>query len=108
MDPDFHRRDLADGIETGAFFEYELGVQVLPDDGSDSFEGIDLLDPTKLVPEELAPVQLIGKMTLNRNPTNFSRRPNRWRSTPGTWCGASRLRMIPSCRHASSPTSTPS
>jgi catalase len=71
VDPDFHRRDLADSIEAGAFFEYELGVQVLPDDGSDSFEGIDLLDPTKLVPEELAPVQLIGKMTLNRNPTNF-------------------------------------
>ena len=70
-DPDFHRRDMADGIEAGAFFEYELGVQVMPDDGSDSFEGIDLLDPTKLVPEELAPVQLIGKMTLNRNPTNY-------------------------------------
>jgi catalase len=70
-DPDFHRRDMADGIEAGAFFEYELGIQVMPDDGTDSFEGIDLLDPTKLVPEELAPVQLIGKMTLNRNPTNY-------------------------------------
>ncbi|MDT5178551.1 MAG: catalase [Mycobacterium sp.] len=70
-DPDFHRRDMADGIEAGAFLEYELGVQVMPDDGTDSFEGIDLLDPTKLVPEELAPVQLIGKMTLNRNPTNY-------------------------------------
>jgi catalase len=71
MDPDFHRRDMADGIEAGAFLEYELGVQVMPDDGTDSFEGIDLLDPTKLVPEELAPVQLIGKLTLNRNPTNY-------------------------------------
>ena len=70
-DPDFHRRDMADGIEAGAFLEYELGIQVMPDDGTDSFEGIDLLDPTKLVPEELAPVQLIGKMTLNRNPTNY-------------------------------------
>jgi catalase len=70
-DPDFHRRDMADGIEAGAFFEYELGIQVMPDDGTDSFEGIDLLDPTKLVPEELARVQLIGKMTLNRNPTNY-------------------------------------
>jgi catalase len=70
-DPDFHRRDMADGIEAGAFLEYELGIQVMPDDGSDSFEGIDLLDPTKLVPEELAPVQLLGKMTLNRNPTNY-------------------------------------
>jgi catalase len=71
VDPDFHRRDLSDGIEAGAFFEYELGVQVMPDDGTDSFEGIDLLDPTKLVPEELVPVQLIGKMTLNQNPTNY-------------------------------------
>jgi catalase len=70
-DPDFHRRDMADGIEAGAFLEYELGIQVMPDDGTDSFEGIDLLDPTKLVPEELAPVQLIGMMTLNRNPTNY-------------------------------------
>jgi catalase len=70
-DPDFHRRDMADGIEAGAFLEYELGIQVMPDDGTDSFEGIDLLDPTKLVPEELAPVQLIGKLTLNRNPTNY-------------------------------------
>jgi catalase len=62
---------MADGIEAGAFLEYELGIQVMPDDGSDSFEGIDLLDPTKLVPEELAPVQLIGKLTLNRNPANY-------------------------------------
>ena len=70
-DPDFHRRDMADGIEAGAYFEYELGIQVMPDDGTESFEGIDLLDPTKLVPEELAPVALIGKMTPNRNPTNY-------------------------------------
>ncbi len=71
VDPDFHRRDMADGIDAGAFLEYELGVQVLPDDGSETFEGIDLLDPTKIVPEELAPVQLLGKLTLNRNPTNY-------------------------------------
>src|ERR1700761_3345803 len=71
VDPDFHRRDMADGIEAGAFLEYELGIQVMPDDGTDSFEGIDLLDPTKLVPEELVPVQLVGKLTLNRNPDNY-------------------------------------
>ncbi|MGK2869358.1 MAG: catalase [Mycobacterium sp.] len=70
-DPDFHRRDMADGIEAGAFLEYELGIQIMADDGTDSFEGIDLLDPTKLVPEELVPVQVIGKLTLNRNPTNY-------------------------------------
>ena len=71
VDPDFHRRDMADAIEVGAFFEYELGIQVMPDDGSDSFEGIDLLDPTKVLPEELVPVQLVGKLTLNRNPDNY-------------------------------------
>jgi catalase len=70
-DPDYHRRDMADGIEAGAFLEYEFGIQVMPDDGTDSFQGIDLLDPTKIVPEELAPVQRIGKLTLNRNPTNY-------------------------------------
>jgi catalase len=71
VDPDFHRRDLADGIDAGAPLEFELGIQVMPDDGTDTFEGIDLLDPTKIVPEELAPVQLIGRLTLDRNPTNF-------------------------------------
>jgi len=71
IDPDFHRRDLWDAIEAGAFPEWDLGVQVLPDTEDQTFEGIDLLDPTKLIPEELAPVEIIGRMTLNRNPTNF-------------------------------------
>jgi catalase len=71
FDPDFHRRDMSDGIDSGAFLEYELGMQVMPDDGTETFGGIDLLDPTKMVPEELVPVQLVGKMTLNRNPTNY-------------------------------------
>ncbi len=70
-DPDFHRRDMADGIEAGAYLEYELGIQVMPDDGTDSYQGIDLLDPTKIVPEEMVPVQLVGKLTLNRNTTNY-------------------------------------
>ncbi|MDQ0000869.1 catalase, partial [Pseudarthrobacter sulfonivorans] len=69
--PDFHRRDLADAIEAGAYPEWELGVQTFPDTDDQMFEGIDLLDPTKFVPEELAPVQPIGVMTLNANPTNF-------------------------------------
>ncbi len=71
FDPDFHRRDLADSIEAGAFPQYELGVQVMPDTEDQTFEGIDLLDPTKIVPEELAPVQPIGKLTLTGNTTNF-------------------------------------
>ncbi|MEU6331863.1 catalase [Streptomyces sp. NPDC047049] len=71
MDPDFHRRDLADAIEAGAFPQWELAVQTFPDTPEQAFEGIDLLDPTNIVPEEMAPVQPIGLLTLNANPTNF-------------------------------------
>ncbi len=69
-DPDFHRRDLWEAIESGAFPEWELGVQIVPEEDEFKFD-FDLLDPTKLIPEELVPVQRIGKMTLNRNPDNF-------------------------------------
>ncbi|MFD7076993.1 catalase [Nocardioides sp. NPDC059952] len=71
FDPDFHRRDLADAIEAGAYPEWELGIQVFPDTPEQTYEGIDLLDPTKLVPEEIAPVQRIGRLVLDRNPTNY-------------------------------------
>ncbi|MGB2571234.1 catalase [Micromonospora citrea] len=71
IDPDFHRRDLYDAIEAGAYPEWELGIQVFPDTPEETFAGIDLLDPTKIVPEELAPVQPVGKLVLNRTPTNF-------------------------------------
>ncbi|MFI1990655.1 catalase [Actinoplanes sp. NPDC020271] len=71
VDPDFHRRDLYDSIEAGAYPEWELGLQVFPDTPEETFAGIDLLDPTKIVPEELAPVQPVGKLVLNRTPTNF-------------------------------------
>ncbi|WP_022880604.1 catalase [Gryllotalpicola ginsengisoli] len=70
-DPDFHRRDLADAIEAGAYPQWDFGIQVFPDTEDQMFAGIDLLDPTKIVPEELAPVQLIGTMTLDRNPSNY-------------------------------------
>ncbi|WP_256211641.1 catalase HPII [Paraburkholderia hospita] len=69
-DPDFHRRDLWEAIERGDYPEFELGVQIIEEKDQDSF-GFDLLDPTKLVPEEIVPVKIIGKMTLNRNPDNF-------------------------------------
>lgn len=69
-DPDYHRRDLWDAIESGAFPEWELGVQIVPEADEFKFD-FDLLDPTKIIPEELVPVQRIGKMTLNRNPDNF-------------------------------------
>ncbi|WP_251150440.1 catalase [Cellulosimicrobium sp. Marseille-Q4280] len=70
-DPDFHRRDLADAIDAGAFPQWELGLQVMPDTPEETFEGIDLLDPTKIVPEELCPVQRVGVLTLTANPTNY-------------------------------------
>jgi catalase len=69
-DPDFHRRDLWDAIESGNFPEWELGLQIVPEEDEFKFE-FDLLDPTKIIPEELVPVTRIGKMTLNRNPENF-------------------------------------
>lgn len=69
-DPDFHRRDLWDSIDAGLYPEYELGVQLVPE--TDALKlGFDLLDATKLIPEELVPVRRIGKMVLNRNPDNF-------------------------------------
>jgi catalase len=71
IDPDFHRRDLWDAIESGAGAQYDFGVQLFEDNDDQSFEGIDLLDPTKIVPEELAPVRIIGRLTLDRNPANF-------------------------------------
>lgn len=67
---DFHRQDLWDAIESGAFPEWELGVQIISEADEHKFE-FDLLDPTKLIPEEIVPVKRIGKMTLNRNPDNF-------------------------------------
>jgi catalase len=69
-DSDFHRRDLWNAIESGNFPEWELGVQIVPEQDEHKYS-FDLLDPTKLIPEELVPVQRIGKLTLNRNPDNF-------------------------------------
>src|SRR5688572_13635889 len=69
-DPDFHRRDLWEAIESGNFPEWNFGVQVIEEKDEHAFD-FDLLDPTKIIPEEIVPVQIIGKMTLNRNPDNF-------------------------------------
>jgi catalase len=69
-DPDFHRRDLWDAIEAGIYPEWELGLQVFSEEQAAHF-GFDVLDATKLVPEELVPVIAVGKMVLNRNPDNF-------------------------------------
>lgn len=68
-DPDFHRRDLWKSIENGDYPEYELGVQIVEEKDEFSFD-FDILDPTKIWPEEDIPVKIIGKMTLNRNVDN--------------------------------------
>jgi catalase len=69
-DPDFHRRDLWEAIAQGNFPEWELGAQLIDDAKAKSL-GFDLLDATKLVPEEMVPVTPVGKLVLNRNPENF-------------------------------------
>ncbi len=69
-DPDFHRRDLWEAIDSGNFPEWQVGVQLIPEADEHKFD-FDLLDPTKLVPEELVPVTPIGRLVLDRNPDNF-------------------------------------
>jgi catalase len=69
-DSDFHRRDLWDAIDSGHFPEWELGIQIVAQEDEHKFD-FDLLDPTKLIPEDMVPVKIIGKMTLNKNPENF-------------------------------------
>lgn len=69
-DPDFNRRDLWEAIERGDFPEWELGLQIVEPADEHKFD-FDLLDATKIIPEELVPVRKVGKLTLNRNPDNF-------------------------------------
>lgn len=69
-DPDFHRRDLYEAIENGVYPEWELGVQIVEEEDEMNFD-FDLLDPTKIIPEELVPVTPIGRFVLNRNVDNF-------------------------------------
>jgi catalase len=69
-DPDFHRRDLWEAIESGSFPEWELGLQIVEEKDEHKF-AFDLLDPTKIIPEEEVPVQRVGRLVLDRNPDNF-------------------------------------
>ena len=69
-DPDFNRRDLWDAIESGDYPEWDLGVQLVPEEREHDFD-FDLLDATKLIPEEEVPLRIVGRMVLNRNPDNF-------------------------------------
>jgi len=69
-DPDFHRRDLWEAIEAGDYPDYELGLQIFTEEQAEGFS-FDVLDATKIVPEELVPVRPVGRMVLDRNPDNF-------------------------------------
>ena len=69
-DSDFHRRDLWNAIASGDFPEFELGLQIFDQKTADEFE-FDVLDATKLIPEEFVPIKMVGKMVLDRNPDNF-------------------------------------
>jgi catalase len=70
QDPDFHRRDLWEAIAAGAYPEWELGLQIIEEADEHKF-AFDLLDPTKIVPEEQVPVERVGRLVLDRNPENF-------------------------------------
>ena len=69
-DADFHRRDLWEAIESGEYPEWELGMQLFTEEQAEAFS-FDVLDATKIIPEELVPVRPVGRMVLNRNPDNF-------------------------------------
>jgi len=69
-DPDYHRRDLFEAIDSGDFPEWEFGVQLLSQKEADALP-FDILDATKVIPEELAPIRIVGRLVLNRNPDNF-------------------------------------
>jgi catalase len=69
-DPDFHRRDLWEAIDGGDFPEWELALQTFTQEQADGFD-FDVLDPTKLIPEEVIPLRVVGRMVLDRNPDNF-------------------------------------
>lgn len=69
-DADFHRRDLWEAIEAGEYPEWELGLQIFTEEQADQFS-FDILDSTKIIPEELVPLLPVGRMVLNRNPDNF-------------------------------------
>jgi catalase len=69
-DPDFHRRDLWEAIEAGAYPEWELGAQIFTESDAEAYS-FDVLDATKIIPEELVPLTPLGRLVLNRNPDNF-------------------------------------
>jgi catalase len=70
QDADYHRKDLFNSIQSGFYPEWEIGVQIVNEEDALAY-GFDMLDPTKLLPEDVVPLVPIGKFVLNRNPTNY-------------------------------------
>jgi hypothetical protein len=108
-DPDYHRRDLHDAIESGAFPEWQFGVQLLSQAEADAL-AFDILDATKLIPEEAHPIQVVGRMVLNRNPDNFFAQTEQaaFLTSPKTRCSRAGCfpTRTPSCRGWGRSTST--
>ena len=96
-DPDFHRRDLWDRIEAGVYPEWELGLQIFTEEQAEQFS-FDVLDATKLIPEELVPITPVGRMVLNRNPDNFLPKQNRLRFVQRMSFPASTFQTTPCSR----------
>ena len=103
-DPDFHRRDLFEAIAAGDFPEWDFGVQLFDEQQAASFD-FDVLDATKLVPEELVPLKIVGRMVLDRNPDNFLPRLSKSRFARQMSCPASTSATTRYCRVGCSPTS---
>ena len=70
QDPDFHRKDLMEAIDAGQFPKWKFGMQLIPEEKQDDFE-FDILDATKIWPEDLVPIQYFGEFELNRNVDEF-------------------------------------
>ncbi len=106
-DNDFHRRDLFEAIQRGDFPEWELAVQLFTEEDADAFP-FDHLDPTKIIPESLVPLQVIGRMVLDRWPDNFFAETEQVAFCPANVPPASTSATTRCCRAACSPTWTPS
>jgi catalase len=106
-DPDFHRRDLFEAIHRGDFPEWELGIQAFDQAFADSLP-FDVLDPTKIIPEEVLPVRIVGRMVLDRYPDNFFAETEQVAYCPANMCRGSTSPTTRCCRAGCSPISTPS
>ena len=106
-DPDFQRRDLWEAIDSGAFPEWELGLQIIEEKDEHTFE-FDLLDPTKIVPEELVPVKRVGRLVLDRNPDNFFAETEQVAFHPGHLVSGIDFTNDPLLQGGCSPTPIPS